>query len=104
MLDSVETTKVEGVKRSFLKILSEISLPVDENFQGRLVELSFSFVQNNREAIAVRAFAIDILIKMSKIFPEIKSELFPIIQNIAEESSIGLQSKCSKLLKQFNRK
>jgi hypothetical protein len=103
ILESVETTKVDGVKRSFLKILSETPLPPDENFQVRLVDLSFSFVQNNKEAIAVRAFSIDILIKLSKTYPDLKSELIPMLQNMVEDSSKGLQSKCSKILRKMKK-
>ena len=97
----IEASDVDGVKRSFLKILSETPLPQDENFLGRLTELSFSFVENNNEAIAVRAFSIDILLKISKTYPDLKSELIPLLQNMAEDSSKGLESKCNKILKKL---
>ena len=97
----IEASDVDGVKRSFLKILSETSLPQDENFLGLLTDLAFAYIENNNEAIAVRAFSIDILLKISKTFPDLKSELIPLLQNMAEISSKGLESKCKKILKKI---
>jgi hypothetical protein len=103
MLKAIETSKIDGVKRNFLKILSEIPLPLDENYQGHLVDLSFKLIEDNSESIAVRAFSIDILMKFSKTFPELKRELIPLLETIAEDSSKGLESKCKKLLKMISK-
>jgi hypothetical protein len=101
MLDSIEMTKIDGVKRSFLKILIEIPLSMDEDFQGRLADIIFTLAANNKEAIAVRAFSIDILLRIRELFPELNSELIPLLENIMDDSSVGLRSKCKKILKQL---
>jgi hypothetical protein len=101
LLASIESSNVDGVKRCFLKILVEIPLPRDENFQGRLADITFELVANTKEAIAIRAFSIDILIKISKIFPELNGELIPLLENIVDDPSMGLRSKCRKILKEL---
>jgi len=102
--DYIKASDVDGVKRSFLKILSETPLLQEEDYLGRLTDLTFSYVENNNEAIAIRAFSIDILLKISKTFPDLKSELIPLLENMAEGSSRGLESKCKKILKKITLK
>jgi hypothetical protein len=103
LIDTIEKSKIDGVKRSFLKILVEHTFISDEILQGRLVNIAFSLLENNKEAIAIRAFSIDILFKFTKLFPELKSELIPMLQSISIDSSKGMQSKCTKILKHLTK-
>ena len=61
-------------------------------------------MQNQKEPISVRAYSTDILLKFSKIFPELISEIIPLLEDMAVESSTGLKSKSNKLLKAFENK
>jgi hypothetical protein len=103
LVDSIEKSKIDGVRRSFLKILSVMPSQLNEELQGRLIELAFSYLEDKKEAIAVRAFAIDFLIKMIQVYPELKNELIYLLEEINRDSSVGLQSKCKKVLTQLKK-
>ncbi|MFN2128070.1 MAG: hypothetical protein ACK2TU_09460, partial [Anaerolineales bacterium] len=89
--------KVEGVKRGFLKLLCDKSLIIDEKNLGILTDLSFTWLADPKEAIAIRYYAMDILSRVASSYPEIKTELLEIISSISEENSAALHSKIKKL-------
>jgi hypothetical protein len=94
-------SKVDGVKRSILKLFTETPVFINDDQLGRLTDCCFSFVQNPNESIAVRAFSIDILLKIIKKFPDLKPELIAILESILPDGSVGLKNKCRKLLKKL---
>jgi hypothetical protein len=91
--------KVDGLKRSVLKILAEIPFELDEESIGLLTDTTFNYLVDPKEAIAVRAFSIGILLNISRRYPEIKPELKAILESILPGSSVGLKSKCRKTLR-----
>lgn len=95
---TLKATHVDGVKRSIFGMLVETSLPLSDDDIGELAELSFKFLNDFTEPIAVRAYSIDMLIKIGKTYPEILTELIAILESIYPESSVGLKNKCKKLL------
>jgi hypothetical protein len=97
----LQTSKVDGVKRSVLKILSETPVYIGEELFGELADVSFQLAEDPKEAIAIRAFAIDILLKVVKKYPEVKPELRAILESMLPECSVGLKTKCRKILKKL---
>jgi hypothetical protein len=91
--------KVDGVKRSLLKIFAELPLHFDDDSLGILTDVCFKSINDQKEAIAVRAFSIGILLNISQKYPEIKPELKSILESILPECSVGLKSKGRKTLK-----
>lgn len=104
LVDSIEKSKIDGVKRSFLKILAVLPISLNEELQSRLIELSFSFLEDEKEAIAIRAFAIDYLTKMIRTYPELQNEMIYILEEMTRNSSTGLKTKCKKTLALLNKK
>jgi hypothetical protein len=95
---TLRDTNVDGVKRSIFGMLVETSLSLSDDDIGELAELSFKFVNDSSEPITVRAYSIDMLLKIGKIYPEILIELIAVLESIYPESSVGLKKKCQKLL------
>ncbi len=95
--------KVDGVKRSALKILYEQMHLLDEEDFGLLADTAFTWAQSPKQAIAVRAFSIDILVKTAERYPEIIPELQALLETILPDGSAGLKNKCQKLLKKLKR-
>ena len=90
--------QTEGLRRSFLKILSEISYSYNEDQLGILTDLAFTWLTDPKEAIAIRYYSIAILLIVSKKYPEIKGELSTLLNELAEDSSSGLKTKSVKVL------
>ena len=98
IVDAFENLSVEGVKRSFLKIFAEIPVEINEELIGILTDRSFNWLVDEKEAIAIRYYAIDILLKVVKIYPEIKGELTDALNYIRENDSTALQTKSKKVI------
>jgi hypothetical protein len=90
--------KVEGARRSILKILSETPVYISEDLLGELADKCFGYISDMNEAIAVRAFSIDLLMKIAKKYPEIKPEIAAVLESIIPEASVGLKNKCQKMI------
>ena len=99
----LRTTHIDGVKRSILKVISEAPLTVNEEHWGELTDLCFDFVAVRNQAIAIRAFSADILIKAIQIYPELKPELIAVFETIWPDGSKGLKNKIKKLLVKLNK-
>jgi hypothetical protein len=99
LINALSSAKVDGLKRSILKIFAELPLQLDDETIGKLTEISFNLISDRNQSIATRAFAIGILTKVIKKFPDIKFELKAVLESIMLDGSVGLKKKCSKTLK-----
>ncbi len=97
----LRTTRVDGVKRAILKIFADCPLYFTEDQWGEMADIAFEFADDRNQSIAVRAFAVDILVKLIKIYPELKPELIAILESMYPDGSVGLKNKCRKLLKKL---
>lgn len=99
IIDVLDKIGIEGVKRSFLKIFAEVRLNLNEDMLGILTDRSFAWLANPKEAIAIRYYAIDILIKVVELYPEIKVELSDCLHTLLENDTAALQAKSRKAIK-----
>jgi hypothetical protein len=93
--------KTEGLKRGFLKILTERSFQFDEETMGILVTHSFEILANPAEKPAMKVYALEILYSISKYYPDIKPELISSIENLMPRSSAAVKSVGKRLLKKL---
>jgi hypothetical protein len=92
-------TKVDGVKRSFLKILFITpSILAIEN-SALLLDKCIDWLQSDKEPIAVRAYCIDLLIKFANEEPELKNEIRLTLENIPLEEYPSLKLRRKNGLK-----
>jgi hypothetical protein len=103
IVDALEGIQVEGVKRSFLKIFAETSIRLNENMLGFLTDRCFTWLADPKEAIAIRYYAIDILLKVVKLYPEIKVELSESLSSILQNDSSALKAKSRKVIKSLEK-
>jgi len=89
-----------AVKRNSVRILQFQQIP--EELSATLFDSCLGFLMDAKEAIAVKAFSMTVLYNICKSFPELKSELVPIIeQELNQNESKGIQSRGRKVLKQL---
>lgn len=98
IIDKLKDFKVDGVKRSLLKLISEgINLKeIEQN--GKLACICFDMLMNPKEAIAIRNYSLDILFKIAEFEPDLKQEIEPILETMMLEDSTGLKNKAKRLL------
>jgi hypothetical protein len=87
-----------SVKRNVLRILQTAPLP--EDIHGRLMNICFAVLEKPKEQIAIRVFAMTVLARLAKIYPELKVELKAIIDHaLTQKPSPGFKNRAGKVLK-----
>ena len=84
-----------------MRLLQFIEVP--KHAQGLVANLCFTFLQNIKEPIAIRVFAMTVLVNLSKTLPELKNELISIIEDQMPYGSPGFISRGRKSLKELKR-
>lgn len=99
MRRALATINQEGVKREFLKMISESPLPDDEDEMGILLKYCFEWLASPLEPVAVRVHSMEVLFQISKRIPEIIPELRTTIEVTMQEGSAGIVSRGRRTLK-----
>ncbi len=100
MIEELSITKIDGVKRAFLKIYTIHPIKFDSlKNSGKLISLCFDWLMNPKESIAVRAYAMDVIEIAVKQEPELAPEFIAVVESILDDDSIGLRKRAQKFLK-----
>lgn len=83
-----------------MRILQFIELP--GNLQGRISNLCYDLLNNNAEPIAVRVFAMSVLARLAKEWPELSNELLPVIERNLPYASPAFISRVRKIKKELS--
>ena len=96
IIQKIVTVNNMSTVRSLLKILTlaEVSF---EN-AGELFDTCFQWLEDPKQPNAVRVYSMILLYRFSEEFPEIKSELKYIIENILPNAPVSIQSRGKKIM------
>jgi hypothetical protein len=86
----------DAVLRNSARILETASIP--EEFHAGLIDTTLKIIQDRQFAIAIRTFSLTILYNLSRIYPELKSELKFVIEERLEFESAAFKSRARKIL------
>ncbi len=92
-------TKIDGVKRGFLKTLSIVPKIIEIENSALLLDKSLEWLYSDTETLAVRVYCIDILIKYAMEEPELKNEIRLALENLPLGDYPSLSFRCRKGLK-----
>lgn len=101
LLKFIPNASVDGTKRTALKLLADAMFELSEEHFGELADICFTFAEDPKEAIAIRAFSLDVLLNVRKKYPEITPELIAIMESIMPDGSRGLKNKCLKAIRKL---
>lgn len=87
----------DAVKRNTIRLLQHIEIP--EKYHGDIMDICFSFIASPDEAVAVKAFSLTVLDRLSHLYPEIKNELKIIIEERWDYETAAFHSRARKILK-----
>jgi hypothetical protein len=88
-----------AVKRNVVRILQFIPIPRSQ--QGVVANLCFDFLKSLDAPIAVKAFSMTVLANIARCEPDLKNELFPVIDQLVQFGGPGIQSRGKKVLQQL---
>lgn len=97
LLDSFKNPSYhDAVRRGILKALGEQDLP--EECMGIAADLCFDFLADQKEPVAVRVYAMNILWNICKKEPDLSEELKLLIEDQMPYGSVGFKSRGKKIL------
>lgn len=85
-----------AVKRNTIRLMQY--LPIPEKYHGEVMDTCFGYISSPEEAAAVKAFALTVLQKLSKKYPEILSEIKLIIEERWDHETPAFKSRAKKIL------
>ena len=91
----------DAAKRNIVRLLQFISIP--RSLQGKVADICFNYLNNPKEAIAVRVFSMTVLANLSTENPELKNELIPLIEDQLPFGSAGFRSRGIKVLRKLRK-
>jgi len=98
ILKNIEQLEVEGIKRSFLKIFTRRYNLLNEEQDGKLIDLCFKFLNSSSESIASKMYSMEILFYMTQKYPELRNELISTIEFGFSEGSPAYKSRAKQYL------
>jgi hypothetical protein len=87
----LEGSTNQTVLRNLLGILRFVKFS-EEELMSRILDLCIKFLSNNSNKVALQVYAIQVLIPIVKIYPELKEELTAIINLNYKEKSPAFQA------------
>jgi hypothetical protein len=88
-----------SVIRHTVNILQSINIP--EEFHGKVMNACFNFIETPSTGIAIKAFSLTTLYNLSRIYPEIRSELKLVIEERWDTETAAFRSRGKKILASF---
>jgi len=91
----------EGVIRSLLKVYAEMPTSYLESEKSVLMNLCFDFLSSAGTPVALKVYSMEILYRMSENIPELRHELYLVIESQMPFSSAGYKSRGEKILRKL---
>ena len=88
LVHALAHTNSNAVKRNLVRLLQVVNLPEEQ--QGEIAQQCFAFVNNPKEAIAVRAFAITVLARICQLQPELTREFALLLDRASINASAAI--------------
>ncbi len=89
----------DSVKRNTVRLLERILIP--ERFHGQVMNICFNYIAAPDEAVAIKAFSLTVLERLSHQYPEIKTELKTMIEDRWDYESAAFRSRAKRILSRF---
>ena len=92
----------ESVQRCFLRIISLNDInEISVRHHGMLADYCFNALRSGISAIAIKAYSMEVLYKLSLIYPELANELTVSINLLQGEGSGAIQARSRMILKKI---
>ena len=91
----------DAVKRNTMRLLQYIDIP--SRYRGDVTDLCFQYLQDRKEAGAIRAFAMTVVFSIIRDEPDLCKELRIIIEDEMPYAAPAFASRAKRILKELTR-
>lgn len=88
-----------SIRRNCLRMMQ--NMHIEEENQGKLLEIVFERLMDAKEELAVKAFAMTVAYNLVQTYPELQLELKVIIQDQLPYSTPSFKSRANKILRKI---
>lgn len=92
-----QPNKHDAINRNILRTFQFVEIP--EAHQGNVLDICFRLLNSTSEPIAVKAFSMTVIYRLTKKYPDIIPELKASIEALLPNGSSGIKSRGNKILK-----
>ncbi|WP_420581642.1 hypothetical protein [Reichenbachiella sp.] len=96
MIDHLKSDPEVAIKRNTVRLLQKQDIP--EESQGLLLDKCFEYLSSPSETTAVKAFSMTIAYNLTKLYPELESELKIVIEDLIQYATPGVVNRAKKIL------
>ncbi len=98
ILEKIPEMPDESIKFSLLKVFNVCKLPKDEEKLGLLTNICFDLVEAKVTRIALKVYAIEVLFRISAIYPDIKRELIFLLEKYSNGAQTAFKTRARKII------
>ncbi len=86
-----------AVRRNTVRLLQDVPIPA--KYHGEIMDICFNYILSPEETVAVKAFSLTVLQKLSSFYPEIMQELKLVIEERWDHETTAFRSRAKKILR-----
>jgi len=90
-----------GVKRSTLRMLVRYEIPEEQ--QGVATDLCLDWLVKESVPVAIKVFSMEILLNITREYPELKEEFIAILEDQMPHNSAGYKARAVKVIKSMEK-
>ncbi len=90
-----------AIQRNAFKIFENVDCP--EECLGEIIDLSFKAIENTKNPVAIRAYAIGTIQRYCKKYPEFKVELTECIKRYIDDDSPAFKARGKRVIKDLEK-
>jgi hypothetical protein len=87
----------DGVKRSTLRMLCRYDIPEEQ--QGMATDLCLDWLIKESIPVAVKAYSMEIMHKITILYPEIKDVVIAILQDHMDNNTVGFMARARHIIR-----
>lgn len=91
----------DGVTRSCLHMLCRYDIP--EDYQGIAADLCLSWLEQEAVPVGIKAYCMEILLKIATLYPELGNEFIAVIEDHAPNNSAGFKARATTVTKKMRK-
>jgi len=99
LVDNLISATIDGVRRGFMKIMVETIEPSELKNSGLLIDKCVDWALSQNEKPAIRYYAIDILVKITKKELALKNEVNSILEILLNDYTNTIRFKAKRALR-----
>jgi hypothetical protein len=85
-----------GVTRSSVRLLTRYNIP--EAYEGRAADLCLEWLEKESIPPALKVYGMEILLKLTRLYPDLKNEFIAIIETQAPNNSAGFKARARQTI------